>query len=181
MKKLLFGLIATVFMSITSFGQEVLKGEIKFPNSTYKIYDKYVSKYQDNSLQYQVDLADDFQLTETIDGNIVILTDKFKNTIKIEIIKQTNNSIVLNIEGSNGKIIKSIEYISVTELSAKFCWKCVATIAVSIISATSDLLGSGSDCAIAINACVASGGTPSTTITNGFFGQDCSVSCIPAN
>lgn len=178
MKNLLFSFMAIVLLANLSFSQGVLKGELKDNENTYKIFEESSAKYTNGKFQYNINVGKDFVFDEkVIDDKTTILSDTKGGTLKIEMISQTKNSITFNLAGSNGKTVKNLTYTSVNEISGKFCWKCVTILVSAGIGVISDMFGPGSDCAVAINACVKAGGIPSTTITSGFFGQDCTVTC----
>ena len=178
MKNSFFGVLALFLVTFSSFAQ-TLQGEMKVNDYSYNVFNDYAVKYIKNIFQYNIKADPALTFEERSDGNNTILTDSYGNTITVQMISQTSNSLKFNLVGSNGKTIKDITYSSVNPISGRFCWRCVTMVVSAALDVLSDLFGPGSDCAIAINACVQSGGLPQTTISNGFFGADCSVRCLP--
>lgn len=107
---------------------------------------------------------------------------EFNNLDKI-----SENSLVFDINSSSGHTLKDVvlssnNYVGNTSSENKnSCPFCIPILlAIEILEVVFDGT-TDSDCVSAQNACVEAGGLPTTTITQGWFGQDCSVECTEKN
>jgi uncharacterized protein YxjI len=176
MKNLIFGFIATVFIAFNGNAQEEVIANLKIDNLNYKIYDNSTTKSKDGKFLYNLRIGSNFNYSVKDELDTFEFKDGKGNLIKMTKIVYENNFIKFTLTGSNGREIDGVTLIaSQPTPSGNRTW---IKVAVKALSALADAL-STSDCATAINQCVAAGGIPSTTITNGFWGQNCTVVCNP--
>lgn len=156
--------------------QESLSGDVLIFNDN-KLEQKFI--YLDQEDKNTEDI-----IVEYLDNNSIRITNanNTKQFIDVLDVLSTGTSIDLGIETSEGLFLDNVHIQMSENVESKMQQRCPPCIIIGIAGAVDIILAivdasAESDCAVAINACTGAGGLPSTTITQGFFGTNCSVQC----